>query len=410
MLTVEAALEMVLERSRPNRAVDVPLEGCLGLALAEDVLADLDSPPFDKALVDGYAVALADLAALPARLPSAGTISAGDASPLPLAPGRTVRIMTGGIVPQGADAVVMWEKVATHPAEGGKDAVVEFSNAPRSREGILRRGASAAAGSRVLPAGLRIGPVHVGVLAEAGRENVRVVRRPTVALLATGAELVPPSELPKAGQIRNSNAAMLAACVRQAGGEVLWKRTAGDSLEDIAAALREGRAADLVVATGGVSAGDKDFVPAAMAAAGFEKVFHKVDLRPGKPLWFGVAEDGAGRTPAFGLPGNPLSTLACFGLFVHPALRRLAGDLDPRPRPRSAKLAHDFSVEAERETYYPVRLFSTAAGDAVEVHSWQGSADLYGTARSNAFARILHGVHHFAAGDALEVFPWSDWV
>lgn len=410
MITVAAALEMVLQQSRANPAVDVPLEDALGLDLAADVLADLDSPPFDKALVDGYAVALADLTTLPARLPSVGTVSAGDDASLPLPPGSTVRIMTGGVVPPGADAVVMWEKVATHPADGGKDAAVEFSAAPRLGEGILRRGASAAAGSRVLPEGLRLTPVHVGVLAEAGQEEVRVVRRPTVALLATGAELVPPGERPKAGQIRNSNAAMLAACVRQAGSEVLWKRTAGDSLEEIAAALRDGRAADLVIATGGVSAGDKDFVPAAMAAAGYEKVFHKVDLRPGKPLWFGVAETGERRILAFGLPGNPLSTLACFGLFVHPALRRLAGDADPRPRPRKAALAHDFAVEAERETYYPVRLFRTPAGEAVEVHSWQGSADLYGTARANAFARIRHGSHRFFQGEALEVFPWSDWV
>jgi molybdopterin molybdotransferase len=458
MLDVADALQRVLERCRPLAAEERPVPECLGLALAEDVASDVDSPPFDKSIVDGYAVVAADLAAGEAVLAVLEQITAGDLPRHAVTAGHATQLMTGAPIPEGADAVVMVEKSrATENAESRNPKAeirkppsrILLTDTPRAGQNILRRGQSMRRGEVVLPAGHVVRPIEIGLLSEVGRERARVVPPPRVAILPTGNEIVPAGQTPRGGQIRNTNGPLLAAAVTRAGG-VPWEiGVARDETAELRSAIRRGLEADVLVLSGGVSAGVHDLVPAALAAEGVEQVFHKVRFKPGKPLWFGVfsrvarPEPGEGRgaeagdvpqcatrnplppsaeaTPVasppvapstlnpqpsvlvFGLPGNPVSSFVCFEMFVRPALALLAGRTGGLRRVE-ARLAADFKHRGERPTYHPSILRESAAGLEVEPLPWQGSADLRGLARANALAVFPAGDRVHAAGETLEAF------
>jgi molybdopterin molybdotransferase len=265
----------------------------------------------------------------------------------------------------------------------------------------------------VLPAGRVLRAQEIGALAESGRATVEVYRRPRVAVLATGDELVPASAQPGPGQIRNSNEPMLCAQIRQAGGEPVPLGIARDERQHLRERIEQGLACDLLLLSGGVSAGKLDLVPSELAAAGVRQVFHQIRMKPGKPLWFGVFDrptktgtTGADRCYVFGLPGNPVSSMVCCELFARAALRRLMGIEPAVAVPLQARLTEEHSMRGNRPTYHPARLEWQPTGPAVHAVDWIGSSDLRATVDANALVYFPPGDRVFRAGEMVDVYPW----
>lgn len=415
MITVDEALRLVLEHAQPLPAHAVPLDQSLGLVLAEEIASDVDSPPYDKSIVDGYAVQAKDLASGEARLTILEEVVAGSVPSQPVRAGTTTRVMTGAPLSEGADAVVMIERaelVADGDARG--ETVVLRDNRVSAGQNIMRRAASVRKGEIVLQPGTTIRPIEIGMLAEVGRATVRVVPRATVAILPTGDELVPPEQTPGPGQIRNSNGPMLAAAVTRAGGIACELSIARDDREQLRQQIAAGLESDVLVLSGGVSAGVMDLVPGVLAELGVRQVFHKLRLKPGKPLWFGVLERDGRQRLVFGLPGNPVSSLVCFELFVRPAMNRLAGGSGEGLPRVQAKLATEFAHRGDRPTYHPAVL-QNATAPATSPHAlpvalpevtpvtWRGSADLRALAAANSLVLFPAGSQTHAAGETIEV-------
>ena len=403
MLSVDEALEHVLAQARCRGAASCPIRDALGLVLAEDVISDVDSPPHDKSLVDGYAVMAADLAGGKADLDVTEEVAAGAVPHRAVTRGTSIRVMTGAPVPDGADAVVMIEQ--SEPiAGGGQGDRVRLSAEPVvAGQNIMRRATSMARGDRVLSAGHELRAIEIGVLAEVGRAHVRAVPKPTVAILATGNELVPLEVKPEAGHIRNSNGPLLAAAARSAGAAGIDLGIARDEPEELRRTIAYGLTFDVLVVSGGVSAGLFDLVPGVLEALGVRKVFHKVSIKPGKPLWFGVLADESGERLVFGLPGNPVSSLVCFELFVRPAIARLAGRADGALAETTAALAVEHAHRGNRPTYHPARLTVADGRTTVEPVRWQGSGDLRALTAANAWACFPAGDRTYPAGRAIRV-------
>ena len=411
MITVDEALAHILERARPVGARLVPLEESLGLVLAADITSDVDSPPHDKSIVDGYAVIADDLRSGPAQLAILEEVVAGALPRAAVTSGSATRIMTGAPIPAGADAVVMIEQTALVDRHGsGLGAVAINDPDVRAGRNIVRRASVMRSGDVVLRRGVVVRPAEIGLLAEVGRAQVDVVPRPTVAVLPTGNELVDYCCLPAAGQIRNSNGPMLAAAARNAGAEPMLLPIARDDETDLRQKIATGLDADVLLLSGGVSAGVLDLVPRVLADLGAREVFHKVRLKPGKPLWFGTVEREDRMTLIFGLPGNPVSSFVCFELFVRPALARLRGEEAATGRRAQARLECDHQQRGDRQTFFPAKYRLTEAGESrVQPVAWQGSADLRGLVEANALVAFAPGDRLYAAGETVEVVLLSGW-
>lgn len=399
MLTIADAFERLFSTLLPLNPISVALEKSLGLTLADDISSTSDSPPFDKSLMDGYAIRSVDLNQGTATLEVLEVVTAGMIPTRPIASGQAIQIMTGAPLPIGADLVIKIE-----------DTVLEGDFVRVTPQGlqtnIVLRGTSARIGDLVLRAGTKLNGSRIGALAELGRAHVRVHRRPTVAILATGDELVPIDQEPGPGQIRNSNEPMLVAQIQAAGATVVPLGIARDNRNDLRAKIEQGLQCDVLVLSGGVSAGTLDLVPSELAAAGVTEVFHKVEMKPGKPIWFGRRSGGSTLNYVFGLPGNPVSSLVCCELFVRTALKRLMGEPAIPPQSVSAALEHPHSARADRPTYHPARLTWTPTGPVVTLVPWHGSSDLCGTVAANAMALLPGIARQYAVGDCLETFAW----
>lgn len=389
MLTPSDALRQILGRVTPlGRIESVTLEAAVGRVLAGEVRSDVDLPPFDKSAMDGFAVHAADFE--PALAPGGeralsivGESRAGAPYDGPVPPGACVAIYTGAEVPPDCDAVVIVEQ--SRPLEGGR---VALSDRPAKLQNICNRGMDVAAGATVLASGRRIRAVDLALLAAVGAEPVSVLARPRVTILTSGDELVPPSARPGRGEIREGNTLHLAAMARAAGAEIVRRAVVRDDLDVLArafaAALED---CDALITTGGVSMGKYDLVGAALERCGVEGLFHRVAIKPGKPLWFGAR----GATPVFGLPGNPVSCLVNHELFVAPALRKLGGEPDDAlvPRARCGRWSGAARQPNSREQYLPVVVRAGEDGvDRLEPVKWNGSADVAGISRCEALAVV----------------------
>jgi molybdopterin molybdotransferase len=400
MLTVEAARAVVLGHAKALEATRVPLSDALGLVLADNVVSDLDMPPFDKAMMDGYAVRVADLPGGSGELSVIEEVVAGARPVRSLGRGDAVRIMTGAPIPAGTDAVVPVEK--SRPL--GESRVAIDEPALRGGQHILRQGREMKAGERVLRAGVTLGPAELGVLATVGCDPVRAISRPSVAILATGDEIVDVRENPGPGQIRNSNGPMLAALAAAAGAKPQPLGIGRDNAADLRAKIAEGLKADVLVLSGGVSAGKLDLVPGILGELGVEALFHKVQMKPGKPVLFGVRE----KTLVYGLPGNPVSSFVTFALFVRPALRQMRGLQVPSDPYFPAVLVEDWTYRTDRPTFHAARLDLTAEGWRVRAVPWFGSADLRGLTACNSFILLPAGDHVHRAGQSFPVVALDD--
>lgn len=407
MLSVDEALELVLQNVKPLAPRAVPLAEALGCKLSEAVASDVDSPPHDKSIVDGYAIRFDDLVGGRAELRVVEEVTAGEVPKHAVEPGTATRIMTGAPLPAGADAVVMVERSTL----AGDRVTLDETKATRGQN-IVRRGTSMRKGDVVLRAGpfSFLQPAEIGLAAEVGRAALQVVPRPRVAVLATGNELVPADVVPNAGQIRNSNGPLLTALAKVAGAVPIDLGIARDDREALRNKICAGLQTDALVLSGGVSAGVLDLVPSVLAELGVKQVFHKVNLKPGKPLWFGTftAPDGAVK-PVFGLPGNPVSTLVCFNLFVGSAISQMAGHAYKyMPFAVSATLSKDFEHRGERPTFWPARYLppqDLAAQDVVEPLAWKGSGDLRTITDASCLICFPAGDRRYAAGETVNVRP-----
>jgi len=369
MRSVAETLAAVVGRVTRLAPESIDLDAALGRVLAHDIVATRALPGFDNSAMDGYAARSAEL---PATLPIASVVAAGD-RPGPVPAGHAVRIFTGAPVPAALDTVVMQEDTQ----RDGDRIVLPASPVG---ENIRHAGEDIAHGDRVLPAGTRLRAWDLGVLAALGVARVDVGRAPRVAIIGTGDELVDVSTQPAPGQLVDSSAHALAALVTEAGGVAVRLGIARDTLADIRAMLERALAYDVVITTGGVSVGDRDHVRAALDAAQVELELYKVAMKPGKPFSFGRR----GTTPVFGLPGNPVSTLVGFELFVRPALLAMQGaSVIERPR-RGVVLPAGYRKPAGRAHYLRARV----EGDVARVHPKQGSAMLSSVIGTNALVEI----------------------
>ncbi|HEY1565294.1 MAG TPA: gephyrin-like molybdotransferase Glp [Gaiellaceae bacterium] len=395
LLTLEEAQERVLALARPLEAEPVPIGEVAGRVVAEDVRARVDLPPFASSAMDGFAVRAADL---PGTLAIAGESAAGRPYDAVLEPGTAVAISTGAVVPEGADSVVPVERVVHN------DNNVEISLAFERGAHVRPRGGDVSANDVVLAAGARLSPARIAAAAAAGVAELLCTRRPRVAVLATGSELVAPGETLLPGQIYETNGLMLSSALAAAGAEVVSEPPAADDEAALRGALERGLAADVLVTSGGVSVGEHDLVRAVERELGVEEVFWRVCIKPGKPVSFGVRED----TLVFGLPGNPVSALVGCELFVKPALRALQGVPDPRPRFEPGLLAAGLRRNEDRDEF--VRARARLEGEAVvlEPVSGQESHMIVRSGAADGLVHVPRGNGELAAGSAVRWLRLGD--
>ena len=407
MLSVEQALKLVLDHAHPlpwpqTLAVsDAGTSEALGCVLTEPVTSDIDSPPHDKSIVDGYAIIAADAAEPGAELTVIEEITAGAVPTRTVERGTATRIMTGAPIPAGADSVVMVEQT-----ELVGDRVRIHQSPVKPGQNIMRRASSLTSGQVVLPAGKTLRPIEIGLLAEVGRSSVKGINKPLVAVIPTGNELVRMSEVPGPGQIRNSNGPMLRALAESAGARAREFPIVPDDPDQLRIFIMMGFGSRIIVLSGGVSAGVLDLVPGVLRDLGVQEVFHTVNLKPGKPLWFGVKDEPQTqtRTLVFGLPGNPVSGLVCFELFVRPAIEKLSGR-EPKGLPRvTAKLTQEHKQRGDRPTYWPAVLVEDGDQRKITPLPWQGSGDLRTLSDANCLAHFRAGERVFAVGDEIEAW------
>jgi len=394
LISIDEAQGRVLDAVRPLATEDVPLAVALGRVLAEDVESPVDVPPFDSSAMDGYAV----VAGPEAELEVAGESRAGRPAEAAVEPWKAIRISTGGAVPEGATAVVPLERAEAVDREA--DAAERVRVGPSAPgDNIRRAGEDVRAGRVVLPRGTPLGPAELGVAASVGRASLRCARRPRVAIVVTGDELTEPGRPLGPGGIYSSNGWALAAQAERSGAQVTARETVPDHAADTRAALAKAlNSADVVIVSGGVSVGPHDHVKPALAELGVEERFWGVRLRPGKPTWFGAK----GENLVFGLPGNPVSAMVGFHLFVRVALAAMQG-ADPSAPRASATLDEAVPRHPNREQAVRVHLETSGDGWRARATGPQGSHMLTSMLGANALARIAPGDGEVPAGARVEV-------
>lgn len=374
----------------------VDLLSAAGRVLAESVSADRDLPPFPRSTRDGYAVRAADLVQLPAALDVIGEIKAGEMPekiPFNIGSGQAVAIMTGAPIPAGADSVVMVE----YTSQRGQQ--VEITRGVAAGENIVPRGAEAREGALLLESGLRLDAAAIALAASVGKSRLQVHKRPLVAVLTTGDEIVGVDDTPGPTQIRNSNSYSLGAQIRRAGGKPVLLPVAPDELQGLRRLIEEGLQSDLLLMTGGVSMGRYDLVEQALSELHADFFFTGAKIQPGRPVVFGKC----GNTYFFGLPGNPVSTMVTFELFARPMLEALSGQ---SPRPRTflhARLKKEISVKTGLKRFLPAILSGEFEHAEVELVPWQGSGDIAAIARANCYIVIPGDRESFSAGEWVAV-------
>jgi molybdenum cofactor synthesis domain-containing protein len=398
MIPVAEAIQIVKDQTRALESERVELSPALGRYLAEDIIADTDLPPFDRSQMDGYALRAADTEAVPAKLRIVGESAAGRGWHNEMKTGEAVRIMTGAPVPVGTDSVQQVE--LTRELDGGN--AVEILEPVTLGRSIVTRGSEIKQGETVLRAGDRINAGAVAVLASFGYAKVKVGKRPRVAVLATGTELVPVEQTPGKDQIRDSNNFSISAYAELAGAIVERLPLAGDDVaqlkQQIATAAER---SDMIVTSGGVSVGRYDFTKTVLRDLGAEIFFERVALRPGKPAVFARLPNG---TLVFGLPGNPVSVSVTFNLFARAAILAMQSAAETSLETGTAVLSKSIKPSKDRESYLPARLSSNEKAQLVaEPLKWGGSSDFVGFVRATALIIVPPAIERLEEGAKVRI-------
>src|SRR5438105_3799384 len=396
MIPIAEAIETVLRHAERLGAESVQLSNSVGRFLAEDIIADTDLPPFDRAQMDGYAVRADDVAPTPARLRIVGESAAGAGWHHEMNPGEAVRIMTGAPVPKGADAVQQVELTREDGSE-----VVGILEPVSSGRSIVRQASEINAGETVLRAGEQISAAMIATLASFGYGAVRVSRQPRLAVMATGSELLDVNKKPGSDQIRDSTNYPIEAYDSQSNAIVERLPLAGDNTEELKRMIREAaETSDVLITSGGVSMGVYDFTKAALKELGAEIFFERVALRPGKPTVFARLGDAL----VFGLPGNPVSVAVTFNLFARTALRAMQGAKEVMLPADTAVLARDLKGSKDRESYLPAILRTDEKGSLLaEPLKWGGSSDFVAFAKATALINLPIKTHSASAGGVVRI-------
>ena len=392
LLALEEAQRRILDRVVRLPVERIALGEAAGRVLTEPATARVDLPPFDASAMDGFALRAEDT---PGSLPVAERIAAGRPASRDLRAGEAMGIATGAAIPAGADAVIPLEHVADH------DNSIEIAEPVPAGSNVRPRGGDLRAGEVVVPAGARLGPAQLGALAAAGIADISSTARPRAAVLSTGSELRRPGERLEPGQIYEANSILLAAQLESAGAVVDQLDAVADDEEAHRAALERGLEADALVTSGGVSVGPHDLVRSVGAELGIEEVLWGVAVKPGKPLWFGVR----GQTLVFGLPGNPVSSLVCFELFVRPAVLSLQGASEPLPRFQPGRLARGLRPNALRTELVRARSRVADGEVELEVVTGQESHMIARAAGADALVLVPAGDEELAAGSRVSFLP-----
>lgn len=394
MINAEDALKQILALTPAVGRENVRLINAVGRVLAEDIVADMDLPPFDNSSMDGFAFMSSSLKDIPGALSIIGEASAGNPFKGRVRNGQAVKIMTGGLLPKGADTVIPVERCRLL-----NDRVVECLERVPRNSNIRRAGEDVAKGTGVLERGADLGPSAVGLLAALGNTTVKVSRRPSVGILATGDELVEIDRRPKKGKIRNSNSYALAALIEQCGAECKLLGIVPDKPEQIRKGILRGLSSDILLVTGGVSVGEHDYVKEVLEDLDVEIMFWRVNIKPGKPLVFGKRR----RTLVFGLPGNPVSTSVTFLQFVRPAIEKMTGRRSGNAPQLHALMDESFQKADGKRHFLRGVVWNEKGTLRVKTAGLQSSGAIGSMARANCLIVIPEDSRTIEKGEMVEI-------
>lgn len=399
MIHVNDARASVLKGVGTLPSITVPALEALSQHVAEDIIADRPLPPFNRVAMDGFAVQSGDFNQTETRLKIIGEARAGVSPGFKVGPGEAAKIMTGSPLIEGADAVVKVEHTTT---EG--DYVLLRENKMKPGLNIAPEGEDAKAGDILLPKGTHLTSAGLAVCASVGCTRIKITPRPTIRIITTGTEIISPDHKPLPHQIRDCNSSSVLASCRDLFADAEFLGIADDNREALEKAIQKGMDANILILTGGVSMGDYDFIPETLAKLGVNKVFHKVRLKPGKPVWYGRTSEN---THVFGLPGNPVSVQVNFKLFVEPLIQKLSGDPNPEPQTLFLPLAKEIVKKNDREEYFPARILRNSNQTILERVSIRGSGDFSNLAKSDGLIRCHADTKIMNAGETVEFIAWK---
>jgi molybdopterin molybdotransferase len=398
MISVDEAVQIVLKKAKRLPPKKIRLESAQGLCLAEDIKSDSDMPPFNRSAMDGYAVIAKDTVNPPVDLIVIENIRAGYKPKKKIEEGKAAKIMTGSVVPKGADAVIKVEE--TLSLDGGTR--VRILNKTEKGGHIAKKGEDMSAGKILLRKGTKIRPQEIGILAAVGADTIKVFSVPSIGIISTGDELVEITRKPKPWQIRNTNNHSLAAQARQLVADAEIMGMANDDKDEIRNLVKKGLKKNILILSGGVSMGEYDFVGDVLKDFGVKIFFEKVALRPGKPTVFGIKDDKL----IFGLPGNPVSTLVTFELFVRPCIKKMMGFTFYENPVLHAELEKEVTVRKKRREYRPAFLRQAGCKWKVSPIEWHGSGDLFSTTKANCLLIIKESIGRLNIGKSVEVIKF----
>lgn len=398
MIEFEEALSMILKNTDTLPAGKVPVDESMGRMLQEDVHSKIEMPPFDKSAVDGYAVSALDVKSAPARLKCLGLIQAGESFGRRLARGECVKIMTGAPMPKGADSVVMVEDSRQ------QGECVELFTPAEKWENVCLRGEDLKKGQKILKKGIKISSSHVAILATIGMPLVKVSGSPRVAILNTGGEIVPLGKKLGKNKIYNSNGPMLSALLKADGIEPRFLGIAKDNARDLKKEIGRGLDADVLLISGGVSMGDYDLIPDVLRKLGIKKIFHKVKIKPGKPLFFGRRKKGP---LVFGIPGNPVSNFLAYLIFVRPALNKMMGCRCGMPGFKEGIVETGFHSKPGRKHFVLVKVSKRKNRCYLTPVTSSGSADVLALSKADGFMAIRPHTDIIKKGSKVKFITWK---
>lgn len=398
MIKFEKAYAIALNKAKRLNTVKIPVERSIGRVLAENVKARIDIPPFDKSAMDGYALRAGDISKVPQALRCKGVIKAGRSPKETIKRGESIKIMTGSPLPVGADSVVMVE----YTEKDSKKNCVRVLKGVGSGENVCLRGEDIRRGDLVLRRGRLMRAPEVAIAATLGHAKVKVYRMPSVAILNTGDEIVEPGGVLRHGNIYNSNGPMLTSLLSSMNVDVEYLGIAKDSKSNLRRSISRGLKKDILLVSGGVSMGDYDLVPAALKDCGVKKIFHKIRIKPGKPVFFGVKNDRL----IFGVPGNPISTYLAFAILIKPVIEKMMG-IKPVLNVKRGTLMQSYYHKPGRKHFVPAHVSERGGRLKVyPVRGYHGSADMASLAQANAFMVIEGNISGLRRHSRVEVVIW----